>query len=208
MCQQLPEGVYRAGNGVSRPEPIKHTDPEYSEEARIARLTGSFGLSFIVTPDGSVRDVRALAPPGLGLDEKAMEAVRSWQFKPGLKDRAPVSVEMNAEINFHLSVGIGDWALTRATFDLPEETGRPVLVAAPYPPAYMNKGLSGSATISFDVTRDGMTANLHVDQSSDAASEDGVAGIVKMWKFRPALQAGQPVPVRCTMQFVRSTTGR
>lgn len=54
----FPEGVYRPGKGVTSPEIVSHTDPEYSEEARIARLTGTVTVSFIVGEDGKVRDVR------------------------------------------------------------------------------------------------------------------------------------------------------
>jgi TonB family protein len=55
---------------------------EYSEEARIARLTGTFTVSFVVAEDGTVRDARPVTSPGLGLAEEAIEAVSSWRFKP------------------------------------------------------------------------------------------------------------------------------
>ena len=89
FCQQdqrpLPEGVYRPGNGVTLPKLVSRSDPEYTEEARIAKLIGTFTVSFIVGEDAKVRDVSAAAPLGLGLGEKAIEAVSSWRFKPGLK---------------------------------------------------------------------------------------------------------------------------
>lgn len=203
LCQETPQPIYQPGNGVSRPEILKHTDPGYSEEARIARLTGRFTVSSIVAADGTVHDPRAPASPGLGLDENAVEAVRSWRFNPALKDGTPVAVVMNAEMNFHLGIQPGDWALSRAAFALPDGTRRPVLIAAPYPASWTTKSRDGSATISFEVASDGRTANLHVEQSSDSASETEVISIVRGWQFQPGARDGKPVPVRCTMEFAK-----
>src|SRR5580698_11422138 len=87
-CQApAPDGVYRVGNGVKPPSVISKTDPEYSEEARILKLAGTVKLSVVVGVDGKVRDVQVVNSVGLGLDEKAVEAVRTWGFQPGIKDR-------------------------------------------------------------------------------------------------------------------------
>jgi TonB family protein len=96
----LPEGVYRAGNGVTRPEIVSTVGAQSSEEARLANLTGTVKISLIVGEDGGVSDVRALTSLGLGLDEAAIAAVSKWHFKPGLKDAMPVSVSVNAEVGF------------------------------------------------------------------------------------------------------------
>src|ERR1700722_13625171 len=98
----LPEGVYRVGNGVTSPRVISKTDPEYSEEARILKLAGTVKLSVVVGVDGKVRDVQVVESVGLGLDEKAVEAVRTWGFQPGLKDGMPVPVMVNIEVSFRL----------------------------------------------------------------------------------------------------------
>src|ERR1700761_9494522 len=129
----LPEGVYRVGDGVTAPSVVSKTDPEYSEEARLGRLIGDARLSFVVGEDGKVRDVRAVSPSlGLGLDEKAIEAVRAWRFKPGLKDGMPVPVRVDFESSFRLAFERGAWALSRAAFRLPAGVAaRPVLTLAP-----------------------------------------------------------------------------
>jgi TonB family protein len=207
FCQQtqmpLAEGVYRPGNGVTSPKIVSHTDPEYSEEARIARLSGTVTVSLIVGEHGKVRDVRIVTAPGLALGEKAMEAVSSWRFKPGLKNGMPVAVAMDAEMNFRLSVGRGDWTLARVLFTPAEGMIRPVLTAAPYPAAYAATGPDGSVTISFDVDQNGLTANLHVETSSSPAVESEVISIVRGWRFQPGVRNGEPVSVRCTMEFVK-----
>ena len=188
---------------MTLPKLVSRSDPEYAEEARIAKLIGTFTVSFIVREDAKVRDVSAAAPLGLGLGEKAIEAVSSWRFKPGLKDGIPVAVAMNAEMTFMLAVGRGEWSLSRALFDAPAGTARPVLIAAQYPATYETSGSDGSVVISFDVDPKGTTANLHVEHSSNSALESEVIGIVRSWRFQPGVKGSDRVSVRCTLEFVK-----
>jgi len=95
-------GVYRIGGGVSAPVPIFKPEPEYSEEARKAKFQGAVILSIVILPDGTTTNIRVTRPLGLGLDEKAIEAVQKWRFKPSLKDGKPVAVSANVEVNFRL----------------------------------------------------------------------------------------------------------
>lgn len=95
-------GVFRVGGGVSAPKAIFSPDPEYSEEARKAKFQGTCVLSLIVGPDGRPRDIRVARSLGLGLDEKAIEAVNQWKFEPAQKDGRPVAVAINVEVQFRL----------------------------------------------------------------------------------------------------------
>ncbi|GAB4405106.1 MAG: hypothetical protein OHK0021_17260 [Bryobacter sp.] len=95
-------GVYSVGGGVSAPGVLFKVEPEYSEEARKAKFQGTVLLSIVVDPSGKARDIRVLRPLGLGLDEKAIEAVSKWRFKPGMKDGVPVPVRASVEVNFRL----------------------------------------------------------------------------------------------------------
>lgn len=95
-------GAYRVGGGVSAPRAIYQPDPEYSEEARKAKWQGTVILWVVVGPDGRVRDVRIQRSLGMGLDEKAIEAVKTWKFEPAKKDGQPVAVQVNIEVNFRL----------------------------------------------------------------------------------------------------------
>ena len=95
-------GVFKVGGGVSAPRPISTPDPEYSEEARKAKYQGTCVLWLIVGPDGRPRDIKVARSLGLGLDEKAIEAVRNWKFDPAMKDGKPVAVQINVEVSFRL----------------------------------------------------------------------------------------------------------
>jgi periplasmic protein TonB len=95
-------GIYRVGGGVSAPHAIYTPDPEYSEEARKAKFQGTVVLWMVVGPDGRPRDMHVTRSLGLGLDEKAIDAVRTWRFDPALKDGHPVAVQINVEVSFRL----------------------------------------------------------------------------------------------------------
>ena len=95
-------GAYRIGGGVSSPQLIFKVEPEYSEEARKAKHQGTVELYVEIEQDGKAHRIRVRRSLGLGLDEKAIEAVRQWKFKPGLKDGRPVTVEALVTVNFRL----------------------------------------------------------------------------------------------------------
>jgi protein TonB len=95
-------GVFRVGGGVSAPRVVYQPDPEYSEEARKAKYQGTCVLWLVVGPDGRPRDIRVARSLGLGLDEKAIEAVKTWKFEPAMKDGKPVAVQINVEVSFRL----------------------------------------------------------------------------------------------------------
>ena len=95
-------GVYRIGGGVSAPKLVFKVEPEYSEEARKAKFQGTVVLYVVVDEKGNPRDLKVVRPLGLGLDQKAMEAVMKWKFNPGLKDGKPVPVAAQIEVNFRL----------------------------------------------------------------------------------------------------------
>jgi len=95
-------GAYRIGGGVSPPSVILKVEPEYSEEARKAKFQGTVILFVVVDEKGNPRELKVIRPLGLGLDQKAIEAVEKWKFKPGMKDGKPVAVQATIEVNFRL----------------------------------------------------------------------------------------------------------
>ena len=91
------------GGALSPPRVIYQPDPEYSDEARKAKFQGQVELLVTIGTDGRVHDVRVSRPLGLGLDEKAVEAVKLWRFEPArTKDGKPVQIAANIEVNFRL----------------------------------------------------------------------------------------------------------
>jgi protein TonB len=95
-------GAYRIGGDVSAPVLISKIEPEYSEEARKAKYSGSVLLSIVVDQNGLPRDIKIVRPLGLGLDQKAIEAVMKWRFRPGMKGGRAVAVQAQVEVSFRL----------------------------------------------------------------------------------------------------------
>ncbi len=96
-------GDFRVGvNGVSAPKVVYSVDPEFSEEARKAKFQGEVLVQLIVDANGRPTGIRIPRPIGMGLDEKAREAVAQYRFKPAMKDGKAVPVPVNIEVNFQI----------------------------------------------------------------------------------------------------------
>lgn len=95
-------GVMNVGGGVSAPEVIHSTDPEFTAQARAADLQGTVSIQLIVDPQGYPQDVHVVRHLGMGLDQKAVEAVRQYRFKPAMYQGHPVAVQMVIDVAFHL----------------------------------------------------------------------------------------------------------
>lgn len=95
-------GLRRVGGGVSSPEVIFKVEPEFSEEARKAKFMGVVTVNLIVDTKGLPQNVRVIRGVGMGLDEKALEAVRQYKFKPAMENGHPVPVQVNVEVNFQI----------------------------------------------------------------------------------------------------------
>jgi periplasmic protein TonB len=95
--------AYRPGlGGVTAPRPIYSPDPQYSDQARSVKFQGSVLLWMVVGADGLPKDIRIVRSVGLGLDERALETVKTWRFDPGHKDGQPVATQINVEVSFRL----------------------------------------------------------------------------------------------------------
>jgi len=95
-------GIFRMGSGASPPRAIYSPEPEFSEEARKAKYQGVCTLGVVVDAQGRPTNIRVLSSLGMGLDEKAIAAVKTWRFEPAMKDGHPVRFEIAVEVDFHL----------------------------------------------------------------------------------------------------------
>lgn len=94
--------AYRPGGSVTAPTLLSKVEPEYSDEARQAKHQGRVLLEVVVGVDGRATDIHVRGQLGMGLDERAIEAVRQWRFKPGTKDGKAVPVMASVEVSFRL----------------------------------------------------------------------------------------------------------
>ena len=84
------------------PQVLWKIEPEYSEEGRKARYQGTVLLALEVDSEGHPRNIRVIQSLGLGLDERAMEAVAKWRFKPGILNGRAVNSPVSVQVSFRL----------------------------------------------------------------------------------------------------------
>lgn len=95
-------GVMSVGGGVTAPQVIHQVDPDFTEEARAARLQGQVAIQLIVDANGMPEDMQVVHHLGMGLDQKALEAVQQYRFRPAMYHGHAVPVRLIVEVNFHL----------------------------------------------------------------------------------------------------------
>ena len=98
--QPRPLAAPPKGSAFTPPVAITKVEPDYSPEAHAAKFEGSVQLSLMVDEHGLPQDIKVVRRVGMGLDEKAIEAVRKWTFRPGTKDGKPVAVRATVEVQF------------------------------------------------------------------------------------------------------------
>jgi TonB family protein len=97
-----PQQIYHVGGDVTAPKLVYAPDPEYTEKARRAKYEGVCVISTVVDAQGNATNVQVVRQLGMGLDIKAVEAVKSYRFKPAMRFGKPVAVEVKIEVNFRL----------------------------------------------------------------------------------------------------------
>jgi protein TonB len=98
-----PPGIYPAGRmGTTVPQVIYNPEPGFSDEARKAKQQGIVGLMLVVGKDGHPYEIRVRQSLGMGLDEKAIEAVSRWRFRPATLHGLPVATQIAVEVDFRL----------------------------------------------------------------------------------------------------------
>jgi TonB family protein len=97
-------GAYQIGNGVTSPDILHKTAPQYTAEAMRAKIQGTAMLTGIVGVDGTLQDIRISRSldATFGLDQEAIKCVRQWRFRPGTRQGQPVPVYVTIEVAFNL----------------------------------------------------------------------------------------------------------
>jgi TonB family protein len=206
-------------SGIVAPQPLQKTEPEYSEEARLAGLEGAVLLTGTITAEGVARDMRVTGSLGFGLDERALAAIQQWRFTPGTLEGRPVPVAMTVPVEFHLPDKQSRWHLIRAEFTPPEGASRPQFSKTSYPygigislhafeEALVIRaiGREATATVAFDVDEHGSPVNVQVLNASHPIWGPEAMAVLHEWQFVPGMKSGAPVSARCTVDLVWGPT--
>jgi TonB family protein len=97
-----PSKPMHIGGNIKKPIVIYTVNPEYSQQARKAKFSGDVEVYLWVDKNGHPSHVRVEKGAGMGLDEKAVEAVRQYKFKPATLDGKPVTVDLYIDVNFQI----------------------------------------------------------------------------------------------------------
>jgi TonB family protein len=211
-------GFYPIAGGLlsSSPLLLRKVEPAYTEEARAARVQGVVVLQVEIDPGGKVAmtHITVIRSLGLGLDEKAIEAVKQWHFQP-VVNQWQLSVATRIAVDFRLSSKQSRWHLIRVQFENPPGTAPPVFVNALYPigaglgPEAMEEGQLvvamgrlATARLRFEVDEHGLPSHFEIPNASEAIWGSEAMALVGQWRFTPGMRNGLAVPVPCTVELV------
>jgi TonB family protein len=203
-----PAGIYRVGGGVTAPAVLRKVNPAFSDAARQARTEGTVTLYVQVSPDGKAENIRVLHPLPDGLNEKAIEAVRQWEFQPGMKNGQPVWVEAQIDVNFKFldkkdAEAAQEMKAAAQVGGFPANATAPVLirkVEAQYTSEARAAKFQGTVTLSAKITTDGVPEDIRVVHSLGLGLDEKAIEAVKQWQFRPATKDGRPVAMMATLE--------
>jgi TonB family protein len=213
------DGVRKGGTRPSQALPLQiaqepprlKVEAQYTEEARLAGLEGSVLVTGTISEDGSFQNLKVDRPLGLGLDEQAIAAAAQSRFSAGRQRAQPVTLP----VDFVLPSKQSRWHLVGVEFKVPAGAARPTFAAADYP---LGPGLSlaaydeasllaaigrgASATVSFDIDERGFPGHFLIVKNSEDVWGPEAAMVIQSWRFHPAMKAGAPVTVPCTLSLV------
>ena len=176
---------------------LERTAPGYTAEARAAGLEGVVVLYLEVNRDGQIETAHLLQSLGMGLDDKAIEAVNHWRFAAGTKDGMPVKTEQSVEIPFHLPEA-HSWGIRRCLYRVKRgKYGTSKGIAEPVLTKYVNPSASscpsdqGPAIVNFEIKKDGTTDNVTMAVANGNGAGQSISNAVAGWVFQPGARNGK-----------------
>jgi TonB family protein len=194
---------------ITPPIVIIQSNPDYPEEARRKKISGTCLISFTVDTDGIPRSVRVVKGLEPSLDANAIQAIETWRFKPARKDgKTPVPFDLTTEVSFRLL----DKHESGGVVAIPARPGDPGTylsydgsriippiplkqIAPKYPFMDRVHRISGDCTLKMIIDSEGVPQNVHVVKSVDPRLNESAVKAVKQWRYKPASKDGVPVPM-------------
>ena len=192
---------------------IYRVEPQYTEEARKSQLEGTVSLYVEVAPHGIAENIRVLRSLGLGLDEKAVEAVRQWRFEPATMGSELITAAAIVLVNFHLPVE----ARIPIWFGTQPKSGGEIYrvspsgsIAAPriisrVEPTYTQEARDahrqGVVVLYAEITPEGRPENIQILRGLGMGMDEKAVETYRQWKFQPATKDGNPITVMLTVEM-------
>jgi TonB family protein len=132
-----------------------------------------------------MRDVQILKSAGYGMDDKAIEAVRKWRFRPGTKEGKPVDVRIQVGLSFSVAPEKNTWGAGPLLFDRSPGFNSPILKSGSMPKAVRQSG-GETVVLQFIVNSAGDLTDVHALYGENSTSLPALIASVSNWKFAPA----------------------
>ena len=195
--------------------PVKEfltVEPNYTEEARKAQLEGTVALYVEVPPYGIAENVRVLRSLGMGLEEKAVEAVRQWRFEPATRDGELVTAATIVLVDFHLpadvkmTMGLANNAMTAGQiYRVGADSGvTPPEVLSRAHPTYTEQARDahreGVVVLYIEITPEGRPQNIQILRRVGLGLDESAQESLRQWTFKPVTKDGKPVTVMLAVE--------
>ncbi len=188
------------------PNILSKVEPEYTDEARRAGVNATILCSLVVGKDGIPQDIRVIRGAGFGLDEKAVQAVSRWRFKPATRQGEPVPVAAQVELKFRLITPHREGQFAGLRFSLPDGAERPQLVHGQIPENPKDGGGDGKLRVALTVGADGKLEDLSIAETTSDQWAESALHEMKGWRFHPATINGQAVEAKGVLEVQLGTS--
>ncbi len=196
--------VYRTVKGGTPARILKRVEPSYTDEAERNKYEGTVLLDLVVDANGDPTNITVVRSLGMGLDASAVEAAKQWKFAPATRNGIPVAMDVNMQVNFHLSLMSTD--ITTIADDKNKNIVQPVLIQKVEPvifPAFNGKTLLRPVRVHLTITKDGSVKHVKVTNALDQLVTQSVEEAVRKWRYKPATKDG--IPVETQIDFLMVT---
>jgi len=192
-------------NGTSLPIATDAPAVQYSKEAETNKIEGTVVLMIGINAKGKVEIAEVVKGLGYGLDEKALDTVKKWQFQPALQEGKPIAMVAKVDVSFHFyhPDPPPDLSKYQKTAKDGASPPRPLYAPAPEYPLTVQMQIpksGGVVIVGAGIGTDGSVEVVFIAKSQGPIMDKIALETVKKWRFTPAMKDGNPVPVRINVE--------
>ncbi|HMF00984.1 MAG TPA: M56 family metallopeptidase [Terriglobia bacterium] len=195
----------RIGNGnaipnsaLIPPQVLEPSKPDYTQEGVEANIEGTVTLEGHVDIKGEVSRLRVIKGLGYGLDQKAIDAVLGWKFRPALRNGAPVEAITQIEVDFRIPAWYRAVSTEEPAVRIAPGITPPTVISRvepQYTPEARAAKYRGTVVVAATIHKDGTLTVNEVIQELDYGLTPNAIEALEQWKFKPGMRNGEPVPV-------------
>jgi TonB family protein len=193
------------GNIVSPPEILFYTDPFYTRIAREKKVEGTVTIEGAFDVNGCMKVVRTIKTIGLGLDEKALEAVRSWRFSPAKRNgEEPVEAHALIDVDFRLAAAPrAEYDDIQTDIDAPGISAPMVIkrVVPQYTDEAKQERVVGTVILQTVIQTNGTADIVKVVKPMPFGLTESALEALQEWRFMPAVRNGKEIPVAVNIEI-------